>query len=264
MCFTIKAVLRTQLKRAIHAGDEAWIKEIEERMRHHGIEDYYLKSGFEHPAVLIYTKEHPNDPILAYWGFVPEATKDKQHQMQIWNKTLNARGEDMFETWSYKKSAGTKRCLICVDGFFEHYHWKGKTYPHYIHSADNEPLTLAGLWSEWTDKETGETLKTFSIVTSEANALMAKIHNNPKLKGPRMPLILPEDAIDEWLTAKVSNNADKQKILDLVKPYNEKELKAYTVEKITGKNALGNVPEATREKVYKELKDNENKDWTLF
>lgn len=132
--------------------------------------------------MLIYTKEKPFDPVLARWGLVSENTNGRDKQQQIWNRTLNARGEDMFETWSYKSSAKSRRCLICVDGFFEHYHHNGKTYPYYIYRSDNEPMTLAGLWSDWEDKETGEKLTTFSIVTTKGNDLLAKIHNNPKLE----------------------------------------------------------------------------------
>ena len=54
-------------------------------------------------------------------------------------------------------------------------------------------MPLAGLWSEWTDEETGEVLNTFSIVTTKGNKLLAKIHNNPKIEGPRMPVILPQE-----------------------------------------------------------------------
>jgi putative SOS response-associated peptidase YedK len=160
----------------------------------------------------------------------------------------------MFETWSFRDSARLKRCLICIDGFFEYYHYKGKTYPYYIHNSDGTPMKLAGLWSEWQDKETGEKLRTFSIVTTRGNELLSKIHNNPKLDGPRMPLILPENAIDEWLIADVKNEADKQHILNLVKPFTEKELTAHTVQRLTGKNAIKNNPRATEPFAYDELK----------
>lgn len=58
-------------------------------------------------------------------------------------------------------------------------------------------MIFAGLWNDWTDKATGEIINTFSIVTTPGNPMMAKIHNNPKLEGPRMPLILPDNYADE-------------------------------------------------------------------
>ena len=54
---------------------------------------------------------------------------------------------------------------------------------------------MAGIWQPWTDKETGETLNTFAIVTTAANSLMQQVHNNKK----RMPTILPEALAYEWL-----------------------------------------------------------------
>lgn len=253
MCYDIKTLLRSQLKRATKAGDKEAIREILEKLKAEGVEDLHHSSGFEHPQLLIYTKEHPNDPTLARWGFVPEHTKNEEQQLNIWNKTLNARGEDFFETWSYKKSARSKRCLICVDGFFEHHHLKGKTYPYYIYTEDRQPMTLGGIWSEWENKETGEIMTTFSIVTTRGNDLMAKIHNNPKLEGPRMPLILPEKAIDDWLSIEVTNDADRKRILELIKPYHEKELQAHTVQRIRGKNAVKNNPTADQKVTYPEL-----------
>lgn len=233
--------------------DKEAVKMLTERLEKLGVKDLHHTTGFDHPAVLIYTKENPNDPVIARWGFVPEKTKDKDKQLQIWSKTLNARGEDMFETWSYKYAARTQRCLICIDGFFEHYHFKGKTYPYYIFRADQQPMTLGGLWSEWEDKETGERLRTFSIVTSKENELLTKIHNNPKLGESRMPLILPEDAIDTWLDNIVETGEQKETILNLVKPYSESKLDAYTVRRIRGKDAVGNLPEVIDEKTYPEL-----------
>ena len=85
-----------------------------------------------------------------------------------------------------------------MDGFYEHHHHKGKTYPYYIYRRDGNPMVLAGLYSDWADPETGELLTTFSIVTTAGNPMMARIHNNPKLAGPRMPPTRRNMAICRW------------------------------------------------------------------
>ncbi len=54
-----------------------------------------------------------------------------------------ARGETIFEKPSFRESARYKRCLIYVDGFYEHHHFKGKTYPFLIKKKNNEPVILA-------------------------------------------------------------------------------------------------------------------------
>ncbi|MBI3234395.1 MAG: SOS response-associated peptidase [Bacteroidetes bacterium] len=156
----------------------------------------------------------------------------------------------MFEKPSFKPSAKHRRCLIYVDAFYEHHHLKSKTYPFHISAADGNPLALGGLWNEWLDKETGEIIKTVSIVTCEANKAMKIIHNNPKAEGPRMPFIIPKEHQDYWLD---TDHVGEEELQEFVKPYPSDQLKYYTVQKMLGKAALGNVPEAEQEYIYEEL-----------
>ncbi|WP_299431613.1 SOS response-associated peptidase [uncultured Aquimarina sp.] len=252
MCYDVKSSLRSQLKRAKHYGDESKIREIEEKLIPHTDLPIFHRQGHSHPKLLIYTNEDPETPVVSQWGLVPFWVKDNTQRKSISKNTLNARGETIFEKASFRDSANKKRCLIYVDGFYEHHHYKGKPYPFLIHRKDNEPIIFAGLWSEWVDKETGEMFNTFSIVTTEGNALLSKIHNNPKLKGPRMPVILPDELADKWLLPN-SEELDKQVLEDLIKPYPEEELTAYTVDRLRGKSYMGNVEEISNEVVYEEL-----------
>ena len=171
---------------------------------------------------------------------------------KYWNNTLNARGETIFEKPSFRDSAKNNRCLIYIDGFYEHHHYKGKTYPFFIHHKTEKPLALAGLWNEWVDKESGEVLNTFTIVTTKGNNMMGKIHNNPKLKGPRMPLILPEELEEKWLV-NIEDELDIKSVQSLIESYPENELEAYTVHRLRGKEYLGNVEETAEEFHYEEL-----------
>ena len=77
-------------------------------------------------------------------------------------------------------------------------------------------MPLAGLWNEWTDQETGEILNTFSIVTTRGNKMLSIIHNNPKLEGPRMPLILPQELEDKWLNP-IEDELDVKSIQELMR-----------------------------------------------
>ena len=113
-------------------------------------------------------------------------------------------------------------------------------------------MTVAGLWSEWLDKETGELVNSFTIVTTKANPLLTKIHNNPKLNEARMPVILADEDIDTWL-APINSPEDKAKVNALIRPWTGEELTAHTVRRLRGKEAIGNVPEATQEYHYPEL-----------
>jgi putative SOS response-associated peptidase YedK len=252
MCYDIKASLEAQLNRARRNNDEQAIKEIIEKLLPLTDVPIFHASGFSHPKLFIYTDADPELPAVASWGLVPHWVKDGEQQKKIWNSTLNARGESIFDKPSFRDAARHNRCLIYVDGFYEHHHFKGKTYPFYIHGKNNEPLALGGLWSRWRDSETGEVLKTFTIVTTKGNSLLSKIHNNPKLEGPRMPLILPSELEDDWLQP-VEDELDIKLIEELISSYPSEWLDAYTVHRLRGKEYLGNVPETVELVVYEEL-----------
>ena len=114
-------------------------------------------------------------------------------------------------------------------------------------------MALAGLWSEWYDGETKTMLNSFSIVTTTGNSLLAKIHNNPKLKGPRMPVILPSKLEEQWLNP-IRDELDQKQLETLITAFPEDELKTYTVGRLRGKEYRGNIPEISNEVVYEELK----------
>jgi putative SOS response-associated peptidase YedK len=253
MCFDIKFVIASQLKREKrlqNLNPEGATIELDKK--HSDIKDLHHASAFTHPHILIFTNRDPFKVTPSVWGLVPNWVKDNKQRLQIWNKTLNARGETIFEKPSFRHAAKHKRCLIYLDGFYEHHHFKGKTFPFFIHRKDEGPLPVAGLWSEWTDKATGEILNSFTIVTTRGNGLMSRIHNNPKLEGPRMPVIITEGSEDTWLNP-IHNEDDLIEIKNLIKPYPDEDLTAHTVRKPRGKDSLGNVPEACEEFEYDDL-----------
>lgn len=213
-------------------------------------------NGFEHPKLFTLIKGVELRAKRFTWGLVPEWIKDKTQALGIRNKTLNARGESMFEKASFKQSAIDKRCLIFVNGFFEYFHHKGKTYPNYIqYKEKDKPLVFGGLWSEWTDHTTGDVFQSASIVTTKGNDLMESIQNNPKANGARMPLILDSGNFDQWLTTK-----NRGEVEELIQPLPDGLLKAYTVKRLIGENGVGDSDQATKEFIYPDL----NEQGTLF
>ncbi len=195
------------------------------------IDGGYHLSGFTHPEVpiFVYTEEAGLELRPMQWGLIPAWCKDVQTATKMWNQTINARSESMYEKPSFRSSASQKRGIVLLQSFYEHHHFGKKTYPFNIRLKTDEPMFVAVLWEEWTDKTTGELKPTFSIVTVEGNELMATLHNNPKLEGPRMPLILKEEHLDHWL---MGNGKDmKDQILELCKPLAAEELQAHSVQK---------------------------------
>jgi putative SOS response-associated peptidase YedK len=107
--------------------------------------------------------------------------------------------------------------LVIADGFFE---WRneGKTkQPYFIHMKDDRPFAFAGLWDRW--KKTEPATESCTIITTDANRLMAPLHD-------RMPVILSPEASHLWL----DQNIEDPEILDrLLVPYADDEMKAHPV-----------------------------------
>lgn len=150
-------------------------------------------NGFSYAKTPVIIDDHP-DVITHYnWGLIPAWAKDTD----IRKMTLNARIETVDVKPSFRDSVN-KRCLVIADGFFE-WQWldiKGKHKIKYEIGIENHELfAFAGIYSQWKDKKTGEVLNTYAILTTEANPLMAEIHNT-KL---RMPVILKKEDEAKWL-----------------------------------------------------------------
>ncbi len=105
---------------------------------------------------------------------------------------INARAETVAEKPSYRNAYRHRRCIVLADGFYE---WlrRGETKtPYFISLASGGPFALAGLWENWTDKETGESLQTTTLITTDANDFMAQLHH-------RMPVVLEANTATDWL-----------------------------------------------------------------
>ncbi|MEM7740151.1 MAG: SOS response-associated peptidase [Pseudomonadota bacterium] len=253
MCYDVKVLLESQLKKARHEGDQATIDEIIEKLVPYTDLPIHHASGFNHPDVLIYTEEDPNFPTVATWGLIPHWVKSEEQKNKLWNSTLNARGETIFEKPSFKNSAQQKRCVVYVDGFYEHHHYNGQVYPFYISLKSKKPMVLAGLYDEWQKSvESPSIWKSFTIVTQKGNGIMRKIHNSPKLKEPRIPLILDEEQEKTWLKP-IKTEDDLAAIEQLIAAENTMELSYHTVSKLRGKEYLGNVEQISSLHTYAEL-----------
>lgn len=155
-------------------------------------------NGFTHPAMPVLTNAQPNVITELQWGLIPHWVKDTKQANEMATMCLNAKIETVEEKPSFRESAKHKRCVIPATSFYE-WKWldsKGKSKQKFEISMEGEELfAFGGLWSDWTNKETGEVIQTFSIVTTSANALMEEIHNIKK----RMPLILKPTEVEQWL-----------------------------------------------------------------
>jgi putative SOS response-associated peptidase YedK len=195
---------------------------------------YYHAFGLpELPAICSAT---PSEIHLLKWGLIPSWTKNLDDAKVIRLKTFNARSDSIYQKPSFTSSLKSKRCLIPVKGFYEWQHVGKDKLPWYIYSSENEIFSLAGIYNHWTETNTGEVYSTFSIVTTDANDLMAEIHNSAK----RMPVILDKSVEKLWINLSISS----EEAVNLLKPCPSDYLKAHTISPlINDRTANRNVPE---------------------
>ncbi len=155
------------------------------------------------------------------WGLIPHWANDPK----IGYKLINARAESVREKPSFREPFKKQRCLVPANGFYEwpvdHANPKRKV-PLFVHLKSDELFAFAGIWSIWGE---GANLKrTYSLITTEPNPMLAKYHD-------RMPVILSRDEEKIWLDPSTELK-DLQKFLD---PYPEYEMEAYEVSTIVNK-----------------------------
>lgn len=149
------------------------------------------------------------------WGLIPRWAKEAS----IGQRMINARSETLTEKPSFRPLLYRHRCLIPADGYYE---WSktdtGKKQPYRIIIGDGELFAFAGLWDRWVSPE-GKAVETFTIITTQANEKLSRIHH-------RMPVILPRSAEDLWLDPKVR---DPNFLRELLVPYPDDSIGLYPV-----------------------------------
>jgi putative SOS response-associated peptidase YedK len=208
---------------------------------------YYHASGL--PEIPAICSGNPGTVRLLKWGLIPPWVKTSDDAEEIRFKTFNARAESVDTKPSFSLSFRSKRCLIPVKGFYEWQHVGKIKIPWYIYHAEDDIFTIAGLYSEWTPPGETGLVSTFSIITTDANELMAEIHNSKK----RMPVILSRNDEKKWIDLSLSA-ADATGML---KPCPSELLRAHTISPlVNSKTANRNTPEVIRPYIYNSEKEN--------
>lgn len=170
--------------------------------------EYHPKAfvnAFGYPKVPVISNGDTKNIQLFNWGLLPAWAKNPD----IRKYTLNARIESLHEKPSFRNIT-QNRCLVLTSGFYEWQHLdkqEKKKQKYLIGMKDEELFALAGLWTE--NRHTN--YKSFTIITTQANNLMSKIHNTKK----RMPVILNKELEAEWLRAEKTPDFFKTPNIDL-------------------------------------------------
>jgi putative SOS response-associated peptidase YedK len=179
--------------------------------------EHYNVAPTDEAAVVVQREERR--AIVRYrWGLIPAWADDPR----IGTRTFNARAEGVATSPLFRDAFRRRRCLVPVDGFYEWLRTSNGRQPMRIHDPSGVPLALAGLWAGRRDPETGDVLRTFTIVTTRPNGFMAPIHD-------RMPVVVPRDAWPTWLDVA---GADPAEVRALLEPREDITLAAHPVPKL--------------------------------
>ena len=149
--------------------------------------------------------EFERELVIGQWSLVPWFAKSAK----LPYPTSNARSEELSAKASYKIPwARGQRCVIPAESFFEPNWESGKHVPWRFQSSDSRPWGLAGLWNTWTDKETGEVVESYTMLTLNADhhPLMNRMHRPdpkrpPEMQDKRSVVPIALEDVDHWLTA---------------------------------------------------------------
>jgi putative SOS response-associated peptidase YedK len=144
------------------------------------------------PVDVVISRDGARDYVPMRWGLVPWWWPKPLKELRA--ATFNARSETV-ESKSFFRDAFTRtRCLIPMSGYYEWQNTPAGKQPWYFTARDGSPaLTAAGLWDEWKNRETGEKLKSCTMLIAPANEFVADIHD-------RMPVLLTQAQFEPWLT----------------------------------------------------------------
>ena len=123
------------------------------------------------------------------WGLVPSWWKKSLKELPA---TFNARAETVAEKPMFRDAFRRRRCIIPASGYYEWRKAPSGRDPWYITGSGGGVLSFAGLWDIWTDPDTGERLRSCTIIVTAANALTGAVHD-------RMPVLLEPPGFAAWL-----------------------------------------------------------------
>ena len=121
------------------------------------------------------------------WGLVPPWAHDPAKAKTM----INARAETVGSKPSFRAAFRWRRCLVPASGFYE---WRREgrvRIPHFIRPVTGGSFALGGIYETRTSSA-GREVRTCAIITTQANTLMAPIHD-------RMPLIIAPERHAAWI-----------------------------------------------------------------
>ena len=180
------------------------------------------------PVVRLNRETGERELTVMRWGLIPFWS----NEANVAYSTFNAKAETIAKSPAFREAWMRRRCLVPAEWFYEWQKIDAKTkQPYAIGLKDTSIFAFAGLWDSWKDKETGHVLDSFTIITTDPNELMERIHN-------RMPVIVDKKDYARWMEPTESAHLP----VDLLRPFSAEDMKAWKVGAAVG-NVRNNNPD---------------------
>jgi putative SOS response-associated peptidase YedK len=141
------------------------------------------------------------------WGIIPSWWSKPLKEMKL--ATFNARVESIKEKPMFRRAFQRTRYLIPASGYYQWHDASDGKQPYYFTRRDGAPITIAGLWGEWRDRQAGETIRSCAMSITDANEFMGELHD-------RMPVILEPEQFEAWLTGVAGSELMKPAANDML------------------------------------------------
>lgn len=142
--------------------------------------------------------------LLVRWGLLPGWLKDPKKFPLL----FNARSEEAAEKAAFRAAMRHRRTLVPASGFYE---WRkdgpNSSQPFWVRPKGGGIVAFGGLMETWQEPG-GSEIDTGAILTTQANADLAPIHN-------RMPVVIHPQDFDRWLDCRTNEPRD---VADLMRP----------------------------------------------
>jgi putative SOS response-associated peptidase YedK len=152
-----------------------------------------------YPAPFVYLQDGKPKCDLAQFGLVPHWADDKR---KFGLRTYNARSETVHEKPSYRHAWKERQFgLAIMESFYEPCWETGKAVRWRIKRADTQPIAVPSIWERFIDKETGEVIFSFSMLTVNADGHSIMRHFHKPDDEKRSIIVLDDAGYQPWLHA---------------------------------------------------------------
>ena len=201
----------------------------------------------------VITNTNPKEVSFFKFGFTPTWAKKQMYLFNARSEGDHNKANDpryhgakgIINKPVFRKAIRSQRCLVVGDAYIEGPQKEKLSKPYVVYMRKNQrPFAFAGIWDVWVNKDTGEEVNSFAIITTVSNSVTQRIGHH------RSPVILPRDAEEAWL----SNDVPLEDVTSLLEPYPGEEMNAYPISSaIKSPKANGlELLKPTGERVFKE------------